>query len=435
MQSLIQQVAQSVQVITRHPSFQAWLKNANPGPGDLIVLNNSFIHRSGIRTNKNQKYLALQVGDDGRLALVPHVVDGFAINSDFRHVSKKTSNYPDISRLPDALEEELDTIGTLVFILIGDVDDSVVTSCNVAHRRFSELILDPSYPKQVEAVDDKIVVRDTYDEEQIWSALCKCLEDDEELRADEGLRKALGEALDRVESQAYAKLVLPDDRPDPQRFIINAVVSVLEEQRNAYRSAFERCKGDPEADHAAFNEILRIAYNFASDAVTLIRLITNIADLKPLVMWGTIGEHFILSESLRQLPWLRSRNKPSLDNYVATIGDARNSAFHHLFPFNKTLEVSLPDSALRQVSLRIFSEHRKKKENQLRYEDKELVDVLTEFTRAGERRVPARFWRENIDVMNSAIDLFAKTGAVLNMIFQEVRKRELIHSEQRPAVG
>ena len=164
------------------------------------------------------------------------------------------------------------------------------------------------------------------------------------------------------------------------------------------------------------NDILRIAYNFSSDATGFLRLIVSLCDLKPVVLWGTIAEHHALSEAFNELPWSRSKLKPSLGNYQRTIADARNSAFHNLFPFRKSLSVSLPEAALGTPELRIFSEHTRRSENQLTYRDKELVDVLLEFTRARERRVSLTFWRQNLAVMDAAISLFQRTNEFLKML-------------------
>jgi hypothetical protein len=147
-------------------------------------------------------------------------------------------------------------------------------------------------------------------------------------------------------------------------------------------------------------------------------LIVSICDLKPIVLWGTIAEHFTLSEAFRTLPWTRSRNKPSMKNYFSTVADARNSAFHHLFPFRKSLDVILPEKALRDVSLRFFSEHSRRKENRLDYQDKQLADVLLEFTRARDRRAPAQFWYKNLEVMDATIQLFVSTCDFLKTLYR-----------------
>ncbi len=96
--------------------------------------------------------------------------------------------------------------------------------------------------------------------------------------------------------------------------------------------------------------------------------------------------------------------------------DARNSAFHNLFPFRKSLKVPLPDTALGTPELRIFAQHTKKSENQLTYRDKELVDVLLEFTRARERRVSLSFWQKNLEVMDAMIRLFQRTNEFLKLL-------------------
>ena len=94
----------------------------------------------------------------------------------------------------------------------------------------------------------------------------------------------------------------------------------------------------------------------------------------------------------------------------------QNSAFHDLFPFRKSLNVLLPDTALQKVSLRFFSEHARKRDNQLIYRDMELVDVLLAFTRARDRRAPSRFWHRNLQVMEALIELFGSTGAFLKLL-------------------
>ena len=107
-----------------------------------------------------------------------------------------------------------------------------------------------------------------------------------------------------------------------------------------------------------------------------------------------------------------------MKNYpTSTISDARNSAFHNLFPFRKSLQLILPQSALQNAELRIFSEHGKKKDNKLSFQDRELIDLLTEFTRARERRVTSRFWQHNLGVMDATIALFSATNSFLEKLY------------------
>ena len=50
------------------------------------------------------------------------------------------------------------------------------------------------------------------------------------------------------------------------------------------------------------------------------------------------------------------------------------------------------------------------------YQDKELVDVLLQFTRARDRRASPNFWAKNLDVMDATIDLFVETGNFLRLL-------------------
>jgi hypothetical protein len=148
----------------------------------------------------------------------------------------------------------------------------------------------------------------------------------------------------------------------------------------------------------------------------MMRLIISICDLKPIVLWCTLHSHFLLSEAFKSLPWTRSKYKASLKGYIDTIGDARNNAFHKLFPFRRALDVNLPEGSLRGPTLRIFSEFSRKSENELTYQDKELVGVLTEFTRVSTIKVSHGFWQKNLEVMKQTRELLRNTGNALRLL-------------------
>jgi hypothetical protein len=251
-------------------------------------------------------------------------------------------------------------------------------------------------------------VRQTHDEEQLWHRLLQIVTPDDD--ETEPLRDAFGAALDKLQDQAIARVSVPTRGSAPSAGMTDAILDVLRNERAQYAAALIATGG------AVSNDVLRIAYNFASDATTYLRLIVSVCDLKPLVMWPAIAVHHRLSEAFKALPWSRSRKKPSLKNYHDTIADARNAAFHNLFPFRKSLIVSLSDEALRSAELRMFAEHGKKKANELRFRDKELVDVLLEFTRARYRVVSDTFWQRNLEVMDATLALFERTNAVLKSL-------------------
>ena len=266
----------------------------------------------------------------------------------------------------------------------------------------------------VEIANRLITVRDVHDEAPLAETITKLYEDRGSQLPD-GLLTALGIALDQLQDCAVASLVLPSQGTELGRGMTDSIVEVLQEQREQYASVLASSTTQELSE--GINEILRIAYNFASDATTYLNLIVSICDLKPIVLWGTIAEHIALSEAFKQLPWSRSRNKPSMKNYTSTISDARNSAFHNLFPFRKSLHLILPQSALQNAELRIFSEHGKKKDNKLSFQERELIDLLTEFTRARERRVSSWFWQQNLVVMDATIALFSATNSFLKTLY------------------
>jgi len=410
------EIRQSVSRLLECQGFQLWLENEKPEPGDHIVINNSFVFRD-VKTVKSRRYLCLLVGDNGSVTPEPQIASGVRLNSDFKRSSVRSQHLPRVIGLGQAVSEEMLNVGQILFLLIGQVQDHATLTEPIDHVAFESILWDPSLTVPIHVSEQHIAVREIHDEESIWHAV------EEHFRSKgqelpSGLREAIGVTLDKLQDQAVAEVEIPPSGTRPGNGITDAIVQILREQRDHYADALARYTSSQ--DPSTLNEILRIAYNFASDGTQYIRLIVSICDLKPLVLWGTIAEHYALSEAFRYLPWTRSRNKPSLKNYEHSISDARNSAFHNLFPFRMTLKVPLPDTALRAAELRIFSEYRHRKENQLTYQDKELVDVLTQFTRAQEQRVSNHFWDQNLKVMEATIALFARTSEFLKVLHAEI---------------
>ena len=417
MNSIKSTINANMSKLRRHPGFAAWLKSQSLAKDDIIVVNNSFVYRD-VKTVKSDKYLAFRALRKKALRKTHEVATWGRVNADFKLIRFSSKNLPSLQSLDSAIEEQLESLGYLVFVLLGEVEDTIILEQELRHSGFDVLIWDPMLPESFRIEGSKILIKEAYDEDIVITWINAAYRDREEDVPD-GLRESVVMAIDRLQDRAVASLRIPIVSEPSRSTMTSAIVEVLQEQKANYLEALAVCDGDPAKDPHAYNEILRISYNFASDASKFLRLIVCICDLKPVVLWGTIAEHFGLSENFRKLPWARSRRKPSLGNYITTIGDARNSAFHDLFPFRKSLDVSIPDNAFQNVSLRLFSEYSRKQENQLIYEDRELVDVLVEFTRARDRRAPSRFWHLNAKVMDSTIRLFKSTGDFLKIIFEE----------------
>jgi len=291
---IIEEIRDTVMQLRKHPNFIKWFESSNAAAGDFVIINNSFVYRQSLKTVKNEKYLALQVMDGKNISDDPVIVTGISLNNDFKLI--KELGTIQVTLLDEAIATELPQLGKLVFILTGELKDNIVISKRLNHAAFTDITLDPTSENLVIVNPHQILVNDTYDEETIWQAACEFLRNngrDEEIS--DALRIAIGVCLDNIEERTYASLVIPDAGPADES-ITQAIVNVLQEQVEHYQNALNRSQGDPVVDSEAFNELLRVAYNFTSDATTFTRLIVSICDLKPLILWGTIGKHFQLSE-------------------------------------------------------------------------------------------------------------------------------------------
>lgn len=406
-------IGESIRKLWQHPGFVKWRDSEALNPGDVVLINNSFVFRD-VKTNKAKDFLSLTIRDQSREPDIS-IVRGVRFNLDFKRMSAKSTNIPDKGPLGTRIDPQIDGLGHLVFLLIGEIQDTEVVEVPLNHGQFSQAVWDPTISEPARVEPDRIVVRRTDDEHQVWNAIARQFTtQSSEIPAD--LRQAVGVALDRLQDKAVAHVRLPQPGETPPYGITDAILAVLQEQRDEYAKACSKIDGNASNSPSSLNDVLRLAYNFASDATGYLRLIVSICDLKPIVLWGTIAEHYALSEAFHALPWERSRLKPSLRNYQQSISDARNSAFHNLFPFRKSLRVSFPEAALGAPELQIFSEYAKKSNNQLTYRDKELVDVLLGFTRARERRLPTTFWQKNLELMDATIELFERSNEFVKVL-------------------
>lgn len=107
--------------------------------------------------------------------------------------------------------------------------------------------------------------------------------------------------------------------------------------------------------------------------------------------------------ALRQaLPWASLGRKEKLEEYRAIVSQARSHAFHHVLPFDTTVEVDLSMLDVRAETIRLFVPFGKKEGRGVHVKDQKLADVLAEFTRAKERPVSSTFWDANLEVMKAA---------------------------------
>lgn len=415
MATLKSMIYESIEKVKSHLSFIEWCKLQKIGEEDFVAINNSFVFRD-VDTTKAETYIAIKHGKD-KFQKEPLITYNLNLKSDFSFYSSKHKNPPILTPIEESIEEQIGHIGQVVFLLIGNIEDSIVLEESFAKSGFKTITWNPASKELLKITETNIEIRLPYDEPALWGEfVSECKKKKLEINED-SIKVDFGVVLDKLQGRAEANLVLPVTIKKEDQGITDSIIDALRERRNDYVKAMNKCDGKPEKDRDAFNEVLRISYNFSNDVIPLLKLVISICDLKPIILWATIGEHYALSEAFRALPWTRSKNKASLKNYIDTVGDARNSTFHNLFPIQKALRFSLPSEAFQDVEMLIFSEYTSKG-NKLTYQDKDLVDLFLEFTRARQRPVPSEFWKKNVDVMDKIIDLFDATNKALKELYK-----------------
>lgn len=416
MENIKEKIRLNLSEVNKLSSFSEWISEQKTTDDDVIVINNSFVYREDTKTNKNPKYLAFTTNKSN------DILDLFSfsesrINNDFK-IYKKEKIKNNLVRLDEIIENEIKNIGELVFILLGSVDENITFSKPLLKNVVKTVNYNPAF-KSNRIEDESLFINDTSDDEAIWSLISSHLVGKlAEVELSKDLKVTIGKILDELEEESYSKLILKKDLKKDSPSIIDSMVSILQAEILEYDKSLIEFEESDKKDTKAFNNILRISYNFSTDASTLLKLIISICDLKPIILWGTIYHHCKLSEAFKALPWNRSNSKPSLKNYNNIIGNSRNQAFHKLFPFKNSLSIDLPDNSLKGATLKIFSQYSKKKDNQLSYDDKSMVDVLLDFTRTSDHKIAFSFWEKNRTVMELSIQLIQETNNFLEQLYK-----------------
>lgn len=376
------------------------------------MLNSSFILRDGVATTQSPRRLVLRASPTGSLALAG-VADVERMLLPYKRYAAQSTNLPDVIPIAEAVESERGGLGHVLFTLIGDLAPAAegVVRFKAPLGGVTSLRLDTSQQSIASIHADEIIVNSTHDEEAIWTAL--------QAHLPPHSRPDFAKLLEDLEDAASREVTVPDIGTRPTTPLLKVLSSGLETQALEYQEALDAWRNSQHQSDSALYQILRIAYNFASDAVRLIRLTISMCDLKPLVYWCTVDKHLALDSCIRALPW-QTQSKASLANYTKIVSIARNHAFHDLFPVLSGLNIRLPDAALRKIRLRLFAVHgSKRNKNEVQFEDQELVDLLTEFTRAGRRVTPPMFWEKNLEAMEACLCLLEATTASLIAIRAE----------------
>lgn len=418
-QQVTKMIKEGLKQITATPAFAQWFTGAKATDGDVVLINNSFIYRKPlITTSKNDQYLCLRVKEgqpDTKNVFVGRPGD---LNSDFKLFSAKSANLPTLESLDNALQNEMGRLGRLVFVLIGELQDAPA-AVPVNHRVVKELRFDASAGSQTclqDAGDGKktIVINQLTDPEFAWNTVKPKL--GQEVGDDlSSLEAAFGVAFERLQDEARLRLVLPSKTTSKTgASLIARLRESISEQRKLYEAALRKWKSGGATADAHLREVMRIAYNFADDAIKVLQLLVSVADLKAVLFWCTVKEHFDIAEAFRNLPWTKSHKKPSLERYREIIAGARNRAFHNLLAFDRTIEADLQGVDVKARRLTLLPAHgRRKTIVPFDYEDREMVEILTELTRAPEVAVPFDFWKKNAVVMESFEKLLKSTEDAL----------------------
>ncbi len=199
MKKIEKQVKDNVLKFISNPDFFSKLIAEKPKEDDLIILNNSFFHRQE-ETNKNSKYIAFTLTLKNKLKEL-FVFQGFRVNSDFKVVSSKATNYTK-TPLAQGLKDELKALGKLVFILIAEINDQIKVTESFNAPLIDAVNFDTSLSK-VSLQGTTLNIFDTNDEELIWTTVSAHFASNPDFPTSENaMRIELLNVIERIDSKS-----------------------------------------------------------------------------------------------------------------------------------------------------------------------------------------------------------------------------------------
>lgn len=408
---LVNMIVANINRLIVSVEFQDWIKDISLSTGDLLLINNSVLYRGDAKftkTKKSSKYICLSIVLTDPLNFEVFIIDNPNRKiKNFTHVIHTSKDINSFQKTPlhEAIEQELNSLGKLVFILLGEIDATDVFNQAIDHPLFTSIIVDHSINTPIKLIAPNIYIKEMQDAEILWDQFvhaCSCDTSMPNPLPDDLVGK-FANSVAELRKNSFVKLIIPNTGQHIDNCFLDQIINSLKENMSEYSKYLNDC-ADPNNNRNEYNNILRISYTFAEEIIKILRLFIGISDLKPLFFWMTVNEQFQFSFALERLPWEKLGSKPELGSYVEAIKGARNKAFHNLLQFNQTMEVQMGDITIRPTKLRLFTEFTTKG-NVFEYEDKDLIEILTEFTRASEKYVSFDFWKRNQVVMEKTLCL------------------------------
>jgi hypothetical protein len=408
------------QVVDTDDSIANAVVGRNTTPS--LSINSYFLYRDGqsLKTSQSLRKLTASLNVRGRRVSADEIsiLDGDEFRKHYRLMSTDAAatNVP----LAAAITQELDLVGDLIFILLGKVKGLRPHVQEVDSGDVKEIRLEPNAAVDFRKVQNSVyAVKKLLPVEELLTLIHDDLEPQGLAQKD---RRAVAKAYEEMLDTVTTEVEVPSDRiSHPDQTILGKIVTSLRNQATEYDTAIQALQREPD-DHHTLHEVLRIAYNFSTDVLPLIYLFVSICDLKPLVFWCTVKQHWALYRAFAELPWSALGRKESLRDYETVISQARSYAFHHVLPFESTIEIDLSNLDVRADKIRLFSAFGEKQDRGLTIRDQKLADVLAEFSRAKNRPVSTAFWQANLNVMQQATGLADEMLTALILIHQAKRE-------------
>lgn len=402
--------------------------------GDVILVNNSFLYRNKavVKTTKSPLYLAVCLGGDLRPDYsTVGIAEAKSFNTEVKVERINSTTCSTLTGLPTAVSHQLDDLGDLLFILLSQLEPTGA-KVSMQIKDFGVLRYDPHQTDPItitSANPPDIVTNQFADVDRLWSAFFEAYwtrkgvpPSDADARVTRIKTSLVSAAAKLHDSVHYsASLAIPGGRLNLRRTLLGQICCGIADNAHTYSDALRRAGTPPYAAEVR-REMLRLAYNFATQVEDITALLISLCDLKPVLWWLTLDMHMRFARTVSEIPWSVESTKPSLARYRDSVAGARNRTFHALYAIDRPVTVDLAAVHLHPIQVTLFPRY-PIEAGELEYQDKELIAVLRRFHHTPEFPVSDRFLEHSAEIQCDLRGLLKATLLALACLLRAKRAR------------
>lgn len=260
---------------------------------------------------------------DGSLpVLPPKLVDSQrGINVSFKRVASRTASSYGSTALDVAVASELQALGKIVFALVGTIGERETVSVPLTRvGEFEQLQFDPSQSDLVVFSDSTLSLRQLDGIDELWRSV-ETIAGSSEIELGGDSAENFDAAFTLLQEEAGRPVDI-DAVVEAGPSILTEVLARVDEQVAAFKSSLDAYQQPDDAD--ALSELLRISYNFADGAKSLLNARRGVVGSEARPVLADRSRAIPACRAIRRIAVLPRRRGEAFDRPISSCDRGRS---------------------------------------------------------------------------------------------------------------